>query len=286
MDADLAGKLEILRLVLEPEEYANVSECLSALVHRALIGRLATDPHFLPLREFPSVYGGESAQRIEARLLALGVEADACQQLVAQLRKILVRGVGSNARVAPISDAVVRLVCARLAGSGWETMRCMCCGYHFRPADMSESRRKIADQCGLTLSQAMRPERVADSIKTVGFTTLHVDHIVPRAGWGPTDTSNLQLLCELCNQGKSLYHNGQEAASPILAGAYSLFDSCSYRPNRTIFYSCVVFNGSLCDSCGKTARECELTVRRKSEWFTPWTVDVVCYECLGGALSS
>lgn len=279
----LDEQLRVLQAVLDPRAFAGVSECLSSLIDRAIIGRLATDDCFALIRDYPAIYAGESAKRIDDRLIDLGIDLEARRRLLPQLKRILVRGEALGSRRAPIGDAVVRAVCARLASSGRDTLRCTTCGYHFRPADMSESRRKVAEEFGLRLSLSLRVERIADQIKTASFTGMQIDHIVPRAGWGPTDAINLQVLCELCNQGKLMFHDGFEAISVVLAGAYSLYISSAYRPNRTIFYSCMAINGSRCGNCHRGATDIELTVRPTTEWYTPWTVDVLCYECITGA---
>jgi hypothetical protein len=276
----LIARMDLLGQILDHSALSQLLECLSSLADRALIGRLATDPEFLVIRQFPNIYAGETVARIEARLTELGVDYDGSKQLVWQLRQILVRGEGFGGRIAPIGDSVVRSVCSRLANSGVDMLRCKCCGYHFRPSDMSDPRRKIVAECGIQLSQSMRQERIADPVKTMNYTRLHIDHVIPRAAWGPTDASNLQVLCELCNYGKLIFQNGRESISTVLAAAYSLYQSSNYSPNRTIFYSCLALNGSRCSSCASTSDDSELTVQPMSEWYTPWTVRISCYDCL------
>ncbi|WP_156720813.1 HNH endonuclease [Mycobacterium sp. Root135] len=276
----LSSQMTALNKVVDDRSYSGIYDSISSLIDRAIIGQLATDASFMPIRDFPAIYAGESLRRIDARLLEMGVDAETRLRLAPQVKRILVRGQALGSRYAPVSDAVLRSVFARFAEEGRNHLRCTACGYHFTSTDMSESRRKIVDECGLALSQRMRMERAADPIKTSWFTGMHIDHVVPRAGWGSTDSVNLQVLCELCNQGKLIFHNGWEALSVLLAGAYSLYFSCGYRPNRTIFYACMVVNESRCKRCERGAVETELTVRPASEWFTPWTADVICYGCV------
>jgi hypothetical protein len=55
--------------------------------------------------------------------------------------------------------------------------------------------------------------------------------------------------------------------------------STAYLPNRAIFYASMSMNEHKCFSCGKHASEIELTVVPDGEWFTPWTLQLLCYDC-------
>jgi hypothetical protein len=273
------ARLEQLSRVLDIDQMESVRRSISSVLDRLLLGRLATDEAFRVIRDLPDVYTGESAVRIDARLSELGLGQSARETLVPKLKTMLLRGKGHDASTAQVTDGALRGLFSRLSRSGRQLLRCNCCGYHFRRCDLSASRWRLVERSGLELSKEMSDARRSDPIKTAGLTALEVDHKIPRAGWGPTDVSNLQALCRLCNQGKMIFENGGEAVSVLAAAGYSLNHTAFYAPNMTIFYSCIVMAERKCANCGVTSRDAELTVKPDGEWFTPWTSKVLCYEC-------
>jgi hypothetical protein len=279
--ADVTERIEALAAVLEERQLATVMDCISAVLDRVILGRLVTDRSLELLRRYPNIYAGESSQRINARLVELGITGARKQDLVPKLKGMLSRGMPMKFNGPVVGEGTVRALLSRIAAAGVEYLRCASCGYHFRRCDMNSSRRKMIDDVGLRLSDAMRTERSGDPIKSSSFTQLEVDHIIPRVGLGPSDVSNLQVLCQLCNQGKMIFETGFESLSILAAAAYSFNFAMSYKPNRTIFYACLFVNGRRCNRCGRSSAQQELTIEPLEEWFTPWTVRVACYDCYG-----
>lgn len=278
----IASRLRDLYSVAGPEQARVIGECLSSILDRLLLGRLATDEQLAPIRRFPDIYAGESAKRIDARLCELGIVPDERAYLAPKLKTLLVRGRGAGANRALVTEGVFRAVAVRIARTGATNLRCACCGYHFRRCDLSEPKRKIVEACGLEFSDRIPIQRESDRVKIPSYTELEVDHIVPRTGWGPSDPPNLQFLCRLCNQGKLNFESGYETLSVLAAGAYSLEFSVASRPNRTIFYASMMMNDRRCCCCDVTAESAELTIVPFDEWFTPWTSQVWCYGCSMG----
>lgn len=279
---DIFRKLSVMSKVLTETENRVLLECLKSVIDRVLLGRLITDDEFAIIRRYPSMYLAESAERIEGRLCQLDVDEQSRTELVPKLKTLLVRSQSKQVGLAQVSPGAIQALFARIAATGVEQLRCNSCGYHFRVHDMGSVRRQMAENAGLEMSRSTSPNgRQSDPIKRPIFTGLEIDHVIPRVGWGPSDASNLQVLCQLCNQGKLVFQSGFEAISLVAAGSYSLDFSIGYLPNRTIFYASMLLNDRTCSSCGRRFCEVELTVRPRSLWFTPWTVDLVCYDCFG-----
>jgi hypothetical protein len=275
-EAGVVRKLVAVSKILNVDEAKVLLECVAAVLDRVAVGRLVTDDSLALIRQFPSMYLGESAERINSRLTEMGVDDVSRRELVPKLKAMLARGQENQ---APVGSGSLQALFARIARSGSDKLRCKSCGYHFRAADMGAMRKRLIESVGLEFSQGIILERLSDPIKTPLFTALEIDHIIPRVGWGSSDASNLQVLCQLCNQGKLIFESGFECISLIAASSYSLNFGMDYLPNRTVFYASMSMNDSRCMLCETTAQESELTIVPRSHWFTPWTVDVVCYHC-------
>lgn len=89
--------------------------------------------------------------------------------------------------------------------------RCRCCHIRF------DSRRAMSVRTG----DPYKPYYAKDP--SAPMTRATVDHVVPVSGFGSNDLGNLQLLCELCNQGKGaldpplLKHEFLYASHPIVS---------------------------------------------------------------------
>ena len=271
--------LDALRLLMTTDEYGVIESSLALLLDRLLLGRILTESTFAPVRRMPDVYLAEMDTLISDFARTAGIENYLTPDLQRSIRSLIVRGAAHSARSAPIADSTFVNVALGLLRSGWTQLRCKTCGYLFRPSDLGPARRSLLGGIDLEFGDRIRPERMNDPVKRPILTALQVDHIVPRSSWGPSDHSNLQFLCALCNQGKAIYVAGLEALSVIAAGSYGLHHAIDLYPNRTIFYAALDRMVSRCQICNRDSSVAELTVRPRGDWFTPWTSDVLCYEC-------
>ena len=276
----IRSRLTALSLLLPESEYSVVEKSLKALLDRLLIGRILTDPAFVPVLELPDVYLSKLSELIDGFVANNNLDEIVSHRQRGIIRAIILRGQAYKSRNALVADSTFFSLLQNLLQMQQTEVRCQCCGYHFRYSDVDGRRAAMIGSLEITLSSSMHPDRVVDPVKRPIMTKLEVDHIVPRAGWGGTEVSNLQILCQLCNQGKSIYTAGLEALSVIAAGSYSLNSSIEYYPNRTIFYAALNEAGSKCQRCDADASMAELTVAPTSEWFTPWTAVVTCYACV------
>jgi 5-methylcytosine-specific restriction endonuclease McrA len=272
--------LEALRKLLDEHEYNGVLASLKDVLDRLLLGRILTDQRFIPIREFPDIYLADVDDFIDDLLAENGILPLVDRDLKRRIRVLLLRGQARGSHTAVIADATFLNVARSLLQEGREDVRCRVCGYHFRYGDMDDKRRSLLSSLDLRLASSLTPKREVDKIKRPIMTNLEVDHMVPRTGWGPSDARNLQFLCRLCNQGKSIFTSALESLSIISAGSYGLYHGVDRFPNKTIFYSALSYQKSTCQQCGKNAAATELTVVPHGEWFTPWTVDVTCYDCV------
>ena len=106
-----------------------------------------------------------------------------------------------------------------------------------------------------------------------------VDHVTPVSGFGSNEFDNLQLLCELCNQGKGaldpplLKHEFLYAAEPIR--------TIPWRHRAKLLYFTLEAAGFKCSICDDEFAE--LTIRKIVDQGAIVSTNLrpICYECDG-----
>ncbi len=253
------------------------------------------DEELLHLSRYWDSHLGRERVLISERLQALfGVEPP--PELVEHVRSCLEVQAWRKPPRARVSQDLLTRLFERAAGhNGRSELRCELCGFHFRPEDLGQPRRDVAEDLEIKLSTYLDPRRKEDPLKplstsgdrSLSLTQLTVDHLVPVAGFGWTELSNLRVLCQFCNGGKLSYRRGLEAVAPVVAA--SLQAVPEDRPHSILRQVAVVAaiasGGQRCGACGRSVADVELTVRLGRQggshrcWLVPWNVDAVCYDC-------
>lgn len=121
---------------------------------------------------------------------------------------------------------------------------------------------------GLTLDSMSKRALLADHSNrcahcgaSLSVDTMHVDHVLPRRQGGSDEVLNLQPLCRRCNLGKNAYteDTAQAAARPWFEYTHVLL-SGEVRITALKRYCVILRDGRLCQECGRSSREVELTV--------------------------
>jgi len=191
-------------------------------------------------------------------------------------------------------------------------LRCGCCGYHFRAADIGKNPARIAaiEDAGAILAEAWDPlradnrdrwkpthrvknqrevEEKGQAPKNDYFTYLTIDHVVPEESFGSSELKNLSLLCNFCNVGKMAHRFPLEIISHIAAGGLSDYpnDRSINMLGQTVVVSALTYAKGICCKCGKTNRHVEMSVKPRidlhdqhAKGMAPWNFDVVCYACM------
>jgi hypothetical protein len=280
-DTDLVVALDALCGSVDDSSAFAIRLALVNVIARLIEARLLGDEELREIARYPSVYLADARDLVAERVTALGLKAVVSEEDVVYVSRLLTTG--APLQPERVSDDLVSALFRNVRLQGVAELRCAICGYHFREADLSESRRFLAEQFGLIYAADFLEGRVRDPLKTTYKTALHVDHVVPRIGWGPTRVENLQVLCEFCNIGKLIYRRSLENVSGFAAFGVPPLDGVP--PDGAIAQTVVAAlmqekNG--CVTCGATASQRELTVERRREWFVPWTLEVRCYDCVNG----
>jgi hypothetical protein len=267
-----------------------------ALALRAIETRILCDPELRALALYWDALVGTADDRINARIATLtGVPAP--PNLVAHLHACIRSRASREMEKHDLSFETFRDVVRTRVTEGTE-LRCTYCGYHFRPDDMGEPKRMLLEEAGAVLTQTLHPNRIVDALKPhelvvrngsrMSLTRLSLDHVVPEAGFGWSDTDNLVFACQFCNSGRQIYRRGPEPLSVMLASSPS---ACSpergHSPPRQIsLVASILSNGRRCAECARTAENVELTATlgpsevRDLRWLTFWNARVLCYECI------
>lgn len=277
--------LSALLKVLTPYQREVLLSALTDLLARALEMSLLSDYSLVRAARLPDVYLSQADELISQRVEELGLGGTLGAKDVQYIRMLLFQD-GGHASREVVSPALESSLFESVARRGHGELRCEYCGFFFRRDDLSTFRYALTTQYDLSLAETLNPKRVVDEIKPLGGTTLHIDHIVPRAGGGLTRTSNLQVLCEFCNQGKTSYRRGLESVSLLIA--MSMAPYYGQAPVWLLRHVCVAtfwHARSTCSTCGKSSRLAELTAKALDEpeaehWLGPWTLRAVCYDCI------
>ncbi|MDB4962528.1 MAG: hypothetical protein JWP01_2527 [Myxococcales bacterium] len=287
-DAQLDDLLHSLATLDIPTEKSFIRGVLSMGL-RAVEAFVLSDPALLLLAEYWDARIGDADRVIDERLLALTGSQSA------SLRAYIKRSLYSISREwrneAGIPVAVFERLIERQATQNLGAeLRCELCGYWFQSTDVEGADRQAAiARVGCVFANSPHPNRIGDPIKPLGFgkarfTTLTLDHKIPRLGFGSVEFDNIRVVCRFCNQGKMSYRRSHEALSPIIAGALSLVPPrVPHSQLRQLTFTSSVWHQGSCRLCGGTPRHAELTIsvrRGAASWLVPWNVDVVCYDCL------
>ena len=236
-------------------------------------------------------YLGRHEELLKDRLQRVGV-ADPSEDVV----RVLLACLSSyNARFNKrdeISSHTELAVFEAYANEACE-LRCECCAYHFRAADLSSRRLSLCDDFGLRLAPSWDPNREEDDLKPLStpgskdkyYLKLELDHAVPQAALGWSTSDNIQVLCRFCNSGKDCFSFPLEPLSIIAANSLAVSYGDIPKIGRTITTSVAAlrWNGPRCYECGSQGEK-EVTVefnakKGESLWFVPWRLRVVCYDC-------
>ncbi|NYG07759.1 5-methylcytosine-specific restriction endonuclease McrA [Phycicoccus badiiscoriae] len=279
--------LSLAESTLSEEQFRTISTGIGQILNRILEARILTADEFADIRRAPGMFGVQEVEdRLRSYVQDLGISAAFPDREIATLRVQLHEGYGTAARTAPLTEASERGVLRSYRRSIGDSLRCQTCGFHFTRHDLSPTQLQTCWDLELHLAESLHPLRTNDPVKSTSrrSTRLEVDHVIPRHGWGVTRSSNLQILCGLCNQGKSYFRRDLESLSVMAAAGFSRDRALVF----SIFYSAVAVGGRRCSrcDCGVDATELTLTFPDRAIWRVPWTAVPTCYECIASELTA
>lgn len=239
-----------------------------------------SDSHVRQLGDLADVYRADARDMIAERIDHLGLRGYLNESDIQHLRSLVIEGGSTGAHNENLSENLVSEVFAAYARRRGGELRCESCGYHFRRVDLSTKRLRQAERVDLVLARRLHPRRPPDRQKLGAKTVLHIDHRIPRAGWGPSRIDNLAVLCAFCNSGKSIFSNSLEAISLIIASSLAATSKAASAWLRQWgFVSALALKDNSCETCGAGTDDAELTVVGDVDWFVPWQLQVQCYSC-------
>jgi HNH endonuclease len=276
---DFEATLDALCASLEEREAHEVRVAITSVVARLVEARLLGDEQLRQIARYPSVYLGRARSIVERRVAELGLDGCISDADIRYLATLLTSGVPHSATDAAVGSDLVSALFRQARSLGRTELRCGICGFHFRKEDLPAGRLELARPFEFLYASTLDRRRVADPLKPSSRTMLHVDHVVPRAGWGPTRLSNLEFLCEFCNLGKLAFRRGLENLSGFAAGGVPPLDRApaDWAVRQTVVGA--IMTTKRCAICGTTSSDHELTAVAPHEWFVPWTLEVRCYNC-------
>lgn len=278
-DAGLFVEIERLCGGLGTGQASEIRRAFSHALARLLEMRLLGDEVLREIARYPDVYLAQAEDLVAQRISELGLDEILDPEDARHVSRLLLAGTPPRTGAEAVGEALVAGVFQSIRGSGHRELRCAICGFQFRPGDLSASRLLLAEQYELRFADDVLPERRRDKYKPPEKTTLHVDHVVPRIGFGPTRTENLQILCEFCNAAKFVYRRALENMPAYVAGSAPPLDGIpSSRVRRHSVVAALMRYGR-CATCSAGPNDRELTVRPTEPWFVPWTLAVYCYDC-------
>ncbi len=286
-NADLEDLLHGLTNISSPARTSFVRGVLSIGL-RAIEAHILSDSALLSLAEYWDARIGDADRIIDERILALtGSRSTSLRAYVKRSLYSVSREWRHEQRI-PLT-VFERLIERQARHNIGAELRCELCGYWFQTTDVDGlDRQATIASVGCRLATSPHPNRIGDPIKplsfgTTRFTTLTLDHKIPRRGFGSVEVDNIQITCKFCNHGKMSYRRSHEALSPIVAGALSLVPPrIPHSQLRQITFTASVWHRGVCRLCGGTPRHAELTItvrRGAGSLLVPWNVDVVCYDC-------
>jgi hypothetical protein len=279
--------LSMAESVLSGDQFQQISTGLGQILNRILEARILTSDEFADIRRAPSMFGVQEVEdRLRSYIQDLGLSLAFPEREIAALRVQLHEGYSTAARTAPLAEASEREVLRSYRRSIGTSLRCQTCGFHFTRDDLSPNQLQTCSDLELELAETLHPLRTRDPVKSTSrrSTRLEIDHMIPRHGWGVTRSSNLQVLCGLCNQGKSYFRRDLESLSVMAAAGFSR----DRAPIFSIFYSAVAVGGRRCSRCarGVDATELTLVFPERATWRVPWTGAPTCYDCIANELTA
>lgn len=280
-EGEFFAALEALCASVEESEARAIRIALTSVIARLVETRLLSDQQLREVARYPDVYLEQSRQIVEDRVAELGLSTYVDENDVRYLARLLTSGVPHRTRPEPVGTELISVLFRESYRNGGRELRCAICGFHFREGDVSEARRELARQFEFVYAAEFDPRRVADGLKPPHKTALHIDHVIPRLGWGPTRAENLQVLCEFCNQGKLSFRRGLENLSGFAAASVPPLDRLPAEwATRQAVVAALMTAQSSCGACGTRADQRELTAVVQGEWFVPWMLEVRCYDCV------
>ena len=275
-------RLDVLQRLLSPDEFESVRAALSMIVSRMTEAHLLADDVMRSIARYRDVYAGRAHEIIVKRVEQLGITDALDSSDLEHLRLLLLEGAQVAGRVARVAPDTEHTLFRRYAEAGRSHLRCRLCGYHFRSEDLSYERIELAATFGITLATKKLPLRLEDRLKNPQDTSFQIDHIVPRAGWGPTREENLEFLCQYCNRGKSIYRWWGELLPMIIAGSLpSVMGDVLYWQINAALVATWMRDSSKCEECSRDSSSVELAAVPLEQWITPLRLRTKCYECIG-----
>jgi HNH endonuclease len=281
-DAGLFADVQELCARLGPGYAADIRQALTQITARILEMRLLSDEVLREVSRLPDVYLARSEEIVRGRISALGLQEVLDEEDIRYVARLLVSGGALRAASEGVGEELVSSLFRERRLRGTVELRCAICGFHFRRQDLSAERAALSDQFDLVFAGALLPERRRDLLKPPEKTALHIDHVVPRLGLGPTRLDNLQVLCAFCNAGKLAYRRSLESVPAVIAGSVPPLDSIPPAFARRSAVVGALMRQRQCGVCGALPTVRELSVATTVAWFTPWTLRVRCYACFEG----
>lgn len=285
-DLELGDWLAMAETALPADQFRQISIGIGQVLNRILEARVLTAEEFADVRRTPNMFGvREVEERLRSYVDTLGISPAFPGIEIAALRAQLQEGFFTAARTAPVNESTERELLRSYRNAMGAALRCQACGFHFTKDDVTGTQMQACSDLELVFADSLHPLRSSDEVKSNSrrSTRLEIDHVIPRHGWGVTRSSNLQILCGLCNVGKTHFRRDLESLSIVAAAGFSRDRGLI----SSIFYSAIAVGGRTCSNCHRGVNLAELTLLfpAGATWRVPWTATLICYECLASSLT-
>ncbi len=277
---DLSWYLRALQELLASDEWDVIHDALRDVMAHLVEASILGHRELGYVREMPAVYG----PRADEELRSFFGHHRMSEALSADDIAVLARAITRANEPEEVSPAAVYDLLKAAAAA--PSCRCSMCGYRFTADDFSHEKRQILANLQVDFAPSIGALRRFDYYKPHSATGAHIDHRIPRASWGGSGPSNLQLLCEFCNLGKLAFRYPLEGISH--------FSSLSLRlavrgPGEAVgrhhwpALVAAIAKRAACGTCGATAGSTELRAgpSESDVWAGPWNLQVSCYDCHG-----